>query len=92
MGATSSEASDAVNKALVVFDAAVSAGVPNLSLKLAIGVDVGPLRNLSANAELERCIHGSLADHGSIISLSPRRDGAARGLIYSWPGLSSRAI
>ena len=45
MGATSSEASDAVNKALVVLDADVSYGVPNLSLELVTGVDVGPLRN-----------------------------------------------
>ncbi len=45
MGAVSSEASDVMDRAPVIFDADVSARVPNLSLKLAIGVDVGPLRN-----------------------------------------------
>ena len=48
----SSEASDAANKALVVIDAIDSVGVPSFSLKRTVGVDVGPLRNLSAKVEL----------------------------------------
>ena len=78
MRAVSSEASDAVNKSLVVLDAVDSAGVPNFSLKLTVGVDVGPLRNLSANVGLGRWSQGSRpADHGSIISFSTRHGGVA---------------
>ena len=78
----SSEASDVVNNALVVIDAIDSAGVPNFSLKLTVGVEVGALRNLSANVELCGLTHGSRPqDHGSITSLSARRGGAASGLM-----------
>ena len=48
----SSEASDAVNKALVVIDAIDSAGVPNFSLKFTVGAEVAALRNLLAKVEL----------------------------------------
>ena len=48
----SSEASDAVNNALVVIDVTDSTGVPNFSLKSTVGVEVGALRNLSAKVEL----------------------------------------
>ena len=86
MRVVSSEASDVVNKALVLLDAIDSAGVPNFSLKLNVGVDVGPLRNRSAKVELNDLSQGSRpADHGSIISFSARRGGAARGLTYSKP-------
>ena len=53
-GAISSEASDAVNKDLITLDATVSAGgLRYLSAKLAVGVNVGPLRYFSANVDVE---------------------------------------
>ena len=52
--AASSEASDAVNKAPVNLDADDSAGVQYFSVKLAVGVDVAPLRNFSAHVESGR--------------------------------------
>ena len=64
----SSEASDGVNRALVLLEAVDSAGVRNFSAKLSVGADVGLLRNLSV--KVDKGYQGSRpADHGSIISL-----------------------
>ena len=86
----SSEASNGVNKALVVLEAVDSACVQNFSAKLNVGADVGLLRSLSAKVELKGLSQGSRpADHGSIVSLSTRRGGAVRGLMYSTPSVAS---
>ena len=77
----SSEASDGVNRALVVLEAVDSAGVGNCSAKLSVGADVGLLRNLSVKVD-NGCQGSRPADHGSITSLSTRPGGAASGLMY----------
>ena len=84
----SSEASDGVNRALVVLEAVDSAGVRNFSAKLSVGADVGHLRNLSVKAD-NGCQGSRPADHGSITSLSTRPGGAASGLMYSKPSVAS---
>ena len=58
-GAVSSEASDAVNKALVTLDADDSTGVQNFSIKLAVGVNVVPLRHFLANVDVGPRTQGS---------------------------------